>query len=614
MEAGSSHVATGRPFAFRYFRRVDEARMFNGEMTAFPDQGDARMFPLVSDEKFEKLSRFGKRIRFEAGELLYDQGQRNTPFFVIDFGRIRVIDRRPNSDELVATVEARTFLGEISTFTGAPALAACVAAGPTEVLRFEREEFRELLLKWPEFAEWVLDTFEYRRHWHEQTGHGMIRLFASRNSRDAFEVRDLLDRNLMPVQWHDPGADGEASRLLESVGLDSDEVPVLVFSDKSMRDPTVAKLADKLELRADVHDQTFDLVVLGAGPAGLAAAVYGGSEGLRTLVVESWGPGGQAGTSNRIENYLGFPAGISGRELSRRATHQAQRFNATISSYHRSVGLEPIADGMSRISFDDGQEASARAVIVSTGARWRSHPAEGLARLNGTGVYYIAMPADIERCRGEDVVIIGGGNSAGQAAVQMSRAARSVRMVIRGKGLSKTMSSYLIDRIELAPNIEVHTESEIVRVNGRNYAESIDIRGPEGSETNYPVSAVFVMIGADPCTEGIGSQLAVDEAGYVLCGPAISKLGDKCGWCVSRDPGLLETALPGVFVAGDVRAGASKRVAGAVGDGALAVRLVHEYLAGQDPLSVPSQGPIAGDVLAVGSGASPSPGASTSST
>jgi thioredoxin reductase (NADPH) len=314
----------------------------------------------------------------------------------------------------------------------------------------------------------------------------------------------------------------------------------------------------------------------------LAAAVYGGSEGLRTLVAEAWAPGGQAGTSTRIENYLGFPTGISGTELTRKATLQARRFDAVLSSFHRAVELADGPEGLLRVDLDDGQHVLARSVVMATGARWRELQAEGVDRYRGAGVYHAAMATDAERCRDEDVIVVGGGNSAGQAAIHLASRARSVRVVVRGKALKSTMSHYLVDRIERSPRIEVMTETEIAAVRGSATVESVTlVDRRDGRSQEVTSTALFVMIGADPCTEAATGILAVDAAGYLLCGTGAATCGGHLGWPLpDREPHLLETVRPGVFAAGDVRSGASKRVAGAVGDGAMVVRFAHDVLAG----------------------------------
>ena len=348
-----------------------------------------------------------------------------------------------------------------------------------------------------------------------------------------------------------------------------------------MRNPSAAQVARDLGLRAEVDGQRFDMVVLGGGPAGLAAAVYAGSEGLRTFVAEAWGPGGQAGTSSRIENYLGFPSGISGAELTRAATLQARRFDAVLSSFHRAVEITHGPEGLTRVDLDDGQHVLARAVVIATGARWRELGVPGEERYRGSGLYHAAMPADAERYRDEEVVVVGGRRRlGGQAATHLARHARSVRMVVRGRALSSTMSRYLVDRVEGSPRIDVMTETEVTALHGRTAVDGVTLRTREG-ERRVAVSAVFAMIGAQPCTEAVTGLLAVDPAGYLLCGPgAASCDGRLCRPLGNRPPHLLETVRPGVFVAGDVRAGAANRVAGAVGDGAMATRFVHAVLDG----------------------------------
>jgi thioredoxin reductase (NADPH) len=548
----------------------------------FPDLGDELMFPRLSEQKIARLGELGTRRSFAPGETLYAQGRRDAPFLVVERGRVRVLDRKPGKDVWIADADAGTFLGDIATFTGEPAIAECVADEPTDVIAFDRPALRAMLAAWPELAELVLRTMMARREWHQARGHGVLRLIAPRGSRRAFEVRDLLERNLIPVRWYDVDTDEESAAMLAWLRIPREETPVLVRNTSVLRNPSAAQVARELGLRAEIDGERFDLVVLGGGPAGLAAAVYGGSEGLRTLVTEAWAPGGQAGTSTRIENYLGFPTGISGTELTRKATLQARRFDAVLSSFHRAVELARGPEGLVRIDLDDGQHALARTVVVATGARWRTLTADNAQRFTGAGVYHAAMPTDAERCRGEDVIVVGGGNSAGQAAVHLSRGARSVRVVIRGEGLAATMSRYLVERLESRPNIELVTGTEVAAVEGNGRLEHAVLRNrADGHLERVDVTAVFAMIGAEPCTEAVHMMLDLDEAGYIRCGEGAAGCEGPNRWPAGdRQPHLLETVWPGVFAAGDVRAGATKRVAGAVGDGALSVRFAHQVLQG----------------------------------
>ena len=550
---------------------------------SFPDLADELLFPRLSGDKLAWLrERGGRRKSFEPGEVLYEHAVRDAPFFVIERGLVEFVDRKPGKDVHIAQADAGTFIGDIAIFTGEPTISACVAVEPTDVVMFDRGALRDMMARWPEMGEHIFRTLLARRAWHEAEGHGVMRLIAPRGSRRAFEVRDLLERNLLPVRWYDVDTDEESADLLEWLQIPREETPVLVHATNVMRNPSAAQVARALGLRAEVDGQRFDLVVLGAGPAGLAAAVYGGSEGLRTFVAESWAPGGQAGTSSRIENYLGFPSGIGGRELTTKATLQARRFDAVLSSFHPAVELADGPEGLVRVDLDDGQHVLARSLVMATGVRWRELDAEGVDRFRGAGVYHAAMSTDAERARDKDVVVIGGGNSAGQAAVHLAGRARSVRVVVRGETLKETMSRYLRDRVEDSPRIEVMTDTELTAVHGSATVESVTLRNRrDGTVEDVACTAVYVMIGADPCTEASDGVLAVDEAGYLLCGEGAAACPSHLRWPLTdRDPHLLETIRPGVFAAGDVRAGASKRVAGAVGDGALVVRFAYDVLAG----------------------------------
>ena len=549
----------------------------------FPDLADETIFPRFSESKFAWLRKHGAADQtFAPGDILYEHGVRDAPFFVIESGRVEFVDRKPGKDIHFAEADAGTFIGDIAIFTGESSTSACVAVEDTKVVKLERPELRELVARWPQLGEHIFETLLARRALNEENGHGVMRLIADRSSRRAFEVRDLLERNLYPVKWYDVDTDDEAKGILEWLDIPKEETPILLQATNVFRNPSPAQVARSLGLRAEVDGQRFDLVVLGAGPAGLAAAVYGGSEGLSTFVAESWAPGGQAGTSSRIENYLGFPSGISGRELTTRATLQARRFDAVLSSFHRAVELADGPEGLVRVDLDDGQHVLARSLVMATGAEWRELAADGVDRFMGAGVYHAAMPADAARSRDRDVIVIGGGNSAGQAAMHLSSQARSVRVVVRGDCLKSTMSDYLLERVERAPNIEVMTQTEVTSVKGASTVESVTLRdNRDGSETEADCTSVYVMIGADPCTEAATRMLAFDEAGYLLCGNEAGSSDGVYRWPLNdREPQLLETVRPGVFAVGDVRAGASKRVAGAVGDGAMSVRFAHEVLDG----------------------------------
>ncbi len=546
----------------------------------FPDLDDERLYPRLSDEKMAFLAGKGEHRSFEAGEVLYEQGRRDAPFFVIERGRVDFIDHKPGKEIWIAEADAGNFIGDIATFTGEPAIAECVAAEPTEAIVFDREHLRAMIAAKPELGELVLGTLLARRTWHEQNQHGVLHLIAERASPRAFRVRDLLERNLVPLAFHDVDLDPLADKYLDWLDIPREETPVLVRYDQVLRNPSPAQLARELGLRAEVDGRRFDVVVIGGGPAGLAAAVAAGSEGFGVFVAEEWGPGGQAGTSSRIENYLGFPNGISGANLTRAATLQARRFDAVLSSHHPAVELADGPEGLVRVDLDDGQHVIARTVVMATGARWRELELPEAERYQGAGLYHAAMPADAERFEDEDVIVVGGGNSAGQAATHLARHARSVRMVVRGGGLSSTMSRYLVDRVTRWPKIEVLTGTEVVGIHGRSSVEAVTLRDGTGREERVVTRAVFAMIGADPCTDAAKGVLGTDASGYLLCGPGAAACEGRFTWPErDRQPYMLETVRPGVFAAGDVRAGATNRVAGAVGDGALSVRFAGTVLA-----------------------------------
>src|SRR3954467_4883963 len=369
----------------------------------FPDLEDEGLFPRLSDAKLAWFAKQGERRVFEPGEVLYEHAVRDAPFYVIERGLVELVDRKPGKEVHVAQADSRTFIGDIAAFTGEPTISACVAVDPTDVIVFDRAALRAMVAHWPEFGEQVFRPLLARREWPEAEGYGVMRLIAPRGSRRAFEVRDLLERNLLPVRWYDVDTDAESAELLDWLEIPRPAPPVLVPAADVMRNPSAAQVARSLGLRAEVDGERFDLVVLGAGPAGLAASVYGGSEGMRTFVAEAWAPGGQAGTSTRIENYLGFPVGISGVELTRKATLQARRFDAVLSSFHKAVELADGPEGLVRVDLDDGQHVLARTVVMATGAKWRELQAEGVDRFRGAGVYHAAMATDAERSRAEGV-------------------------------------------------------------------------------------------------------------------------------------------------------------------------------------------------------------------
>jgi thioredoxin reductase (NADPH) len=409
-----------------------------------------------------------------------------------------------------------------------------------------------------------------------------VRLIGHRFLARSHAVRDLLARNDIAYRWLDIEEDPEAHRLLEAAGLSEPTLPVAVLKDGTvLDDPTAVELAGRLGLATRAEHPLYDLVVVGAGPAGLAAAVYGSSEGLRTLIVEREAPGGQAGQSSRIENYLGFPRGLSGHELARRAAAQARRFGAEMLSVQAVTALETRGSAHV-VHLSDGSEVRAHAVVVATGVSYRKLEAEGVGALTGAGVYYGAAMTEAATCRDQHVVIVGGANSAGQAALYFGDQARRVSVVVRGDSLEKGMSQYLVDRIHAHPRIDVRLATTVARAEGDDRLAAVQLSNGSGPPERVEVSAMFVFIGARPETDWVDGRLERDDRGFILSGPDLLADGRRPkGWSLDREPFLLETSAPGIFVAGDVRHGSTKRVASSVGEGAMAVRFVHEYLAGR---------------------------------
>ena len=405
---------------------------------------------------------------------------------------------------------------------------------------------------------------------------GGVRIVGHRFSKDTHDLRDFLARNRVPARWLDVERDGEARELLKIAGVGADGLPVALLEDGTILErPTVLELAERLGVAGQPAEDHYDLVVVGGGPAGLGAAVYGASEGLRTVMVEREAPGGQAGQSSRIENYLGFPAGLSGSDLARRATDQARRLGAELLTVQDAVGLR--AEGAGRfVELSGGGVLSANCVLIASGVSYRQLTAPGFAELTGAGIYYGAAMTEARSCAQQHVVVIGGANSAGQAAVHFSGYATRVTMLVRGPSLEASMSHYLVEQLAALPNVEVRTRSSAVSAHGGDgRLRRLRVAGPpEDGEYDLDVDACFVFIGASPHTDWLAGILARDEHGFILAGPDV----DGDGWPLTRDPFLLETSVPGVFVAGDVRARSIKRVASAVGEGAMAVSLIHQYL------------------------------------
>jgi thioredoxin reductase (NADPH) len=535
-------------------------------------------FPTLDGAQLAALDALGTRRRVEAGELLYREGDASYDFFVMVSGAVQIFILADGEEREIARHGAGKFLGELNLLTGQRVFVNARVAEPGEVIVVPVAELRRVLATQPALSDTILAAFLARRRVLIEGAAESIRVIGSRFSPEAVRIREFLSRSAIPHEWLDLEHDPNVNDLLRSIGMSSDELPVVIVSGTVLRAPSVGALAQHLGLTVDsLPDRCFDLIVVGGGPGGLAAAVYGASEGLTTLAVEMTAVGGQAGSSSRIENYLGFPLGISGWELTQRAVVQAEKFGAHFTSPCAVVALRERA-GHLIVGLQDGTEVAGRAVIAASGARYRRLDAERLEEFEGTSVYYAATDLEARECEGTPVVVAGGGNSAGQAAMFLAQTS-PVTIVIRGSDLAASMSQYLVDRIVADPHVSVRTNTTIRALDGDGALRSLRVKDPDG-DARLPCSALFSFIGAEPNSGWLSRCAALDDHDFVLTDRALTpeQLGDR--WtALGRSPLPYETSHPGLFAVGDLRSGSTKRVAAAVGEGSTAVRSVHEYLA-----------------------------------
>jgi thioredoxin reductase (NADPH) len=538
--------------------------------------------PTLREDQIEILRRYGKTSMTEASQVLFRAGDTQNDFFVVLEGEVEMIDDFAGEARTMGVMRKGRFVGDLNMLTGQSVYLSAVVRVGGEVLAISRERLKEVVAEESNLSDIILKAFIERRAWSVRAGLG-LRIIGSRHSADATRLRGFATRNRLPHVWIELEEDREAETLLAGFGKDASETPVTIWQgEEVLENPTNAELARAIGLKVDVPGkETYDLVVVGAGPAGLGAAVYGASEGLSTLALESTALGGQAGTSSRIENYLGFPAGLSGFELASRALVQAIKFGTQTAVPQEAVSVNREGDNY-RIGLSEAGEVVARSVIAASGARYRRLDVPGLERFEGVSVHYAATQAEAQPFEGEEVAVVGGGNSAGQAALFLAGRARHVYLLIRGDDLGKGMSSYLVDRVTNAENIEVLANTEVRGLVGEDCIEGVVVEdNRSGTSWSLGARALFVFIGAEANTAWLKGAVELDERGFVLTGGELSSsVLENDSWQeFSREPYLLETGLPGVFAAGDVRSGSIKRVASAVGEGAMAVRLVHQYLA-----------------------------------
>jgi thioredoxin reductase (NADPH) len=541
--------------------------------------------PRLRTDQIEILKRYGQARKTEVGDVLFRAGDTENDFVVVLEGEVKVGDDFPSEWRTIGTFQEGRFLGELNMLTGQAMYLTGVVSEAGEVLSITRERLKEVVTEEPNISDIILRAFLARRSYMVKEGLG-LRIIGSRHSGDATRLREFAARNRVPHVWMGLEDDPRAGALLERLDAKPSETPVTVWQGEDvLKNPTNLQFARATGLKVDAPLQrTYDLVVVGAGPAGLGASVYGASEGLSTLALESVALGGQAGTSSRIENYPGFPAGLSGFELTSRILVQADKFGARTAVPQEAIGLLRREDGRFLIGLSEGGEVVARSIIVASGARYRRLDVESLGHFEGESIHYAATQAEAQRCEGEEVAVVGGGNSAGQAALFLAVRTRKVYLLIRGDDLGKSMSSYLVNRVMNTPNVELLTNTEVRVLIGEERLDGVVVEnGRSGELQTLAARSLFVFIGADANTGWLRGTVRLDERGFILTGTALDHavLDEKVWPQRSREPFLLETSMPGVFAAGDVRSGSIKRCASAVGEGAMAVRLVHQYLAGE---------------------------------
>ncbi|MGD0980503.1 MAG: FAD-dependent oxidoreductase [Solirubrobacteraceae bacterium] len=547
-----------------------------GGVEETPDRQGA--FPRLDEVQRAKFRAVGTLREVASGEVLFREGDPNYDFFVVESGAVTIVQGYGQEQRVIAVHGQHRFLGELNLLTGSPPFLTAVVRDPGTMIQLPVERLREVVSSDEELSNTILRAFLGRRSILIEAGAG-VKLVGSRFSRDTQRLREFLARNRMPHQWMDLEDDEEADKLLQLLAIEPDETPVVIGGSGVLRNPSNAELAAVLGLGSrGAAPAMCDLVIVGGGPAGLAAAVYGASEGLDTQAIDAVAFGGQASTSARIENYLGFPTGISGSELAERAQLQARRFGARLVVPAQAVGLTDL-DTHFAVELTDGSVVNGRTIIVATGAQYRKLDVPGYSGCEAAGcIYYAATLTEGLRCASDPVVVVGGGNSAGQAAMFLSQHAANVRLLIRGESLAKSMSRYLIKEIEEREQIEVLTQTEIVDLGGDMALETVTVRDIRSGERHQlAAKALFVFIGAAPHTDWLSGHVAMDEHCFLLTGRDIEDEQLE-SWNGER-PLFLETSRRGIFAVGDVRSGSVKRVASAVGEGSMAVQLIHQRLA-----------------------------------
>jgi len=540
-----------------------------------------QIFPTLTEAQINRVRLYGKVRRVVKGEILFKPDDMNVPFFVLLSGQMEIVQPTITGERSITTHHPGSFTGEITMISGRRCLVLGRVSEAGEFLELSGDGLRSLIARDSELSEIIMRAFILRRLALINEKMGNVILMGSRHSANTLTLREFFTRDGHPYCYVDLDTDKESQELLDRFHVQPEDVPVVICNMRTvLRNPTIQVVADCLGFNASIDNtQIRDVIIVGAGPAGLAAAVYAASEGLDVLMIESASPGGQAGSSSKIENYLGFPTGLSGQELAGRAISQAEKFGAKMMVAH-SVARLNCGKRPYKVVLDNGSELAARTIVISTGAQYNKPKIANLVKFEGQGIYYGATFMESQLCEAEDVIVVGGGNSAGQAVVFLSQTARKVHMLVRSGQLSDTMSRYLIQRIEENPAIEVHYQTEITALDGDTHLEHVTwLDKKTGESSVHEIRHVFIMAGASPRTEWLRGCLALDDKGFILTGRDLDDAREGPTWTLPRRAQMLETSLPGVFAVGDVRAGNVKRVAAAVGEGSISIYLVHRALA-----------------------------------
>jgi thioredoxin reductase (NADPH) len=536
--------------------------------------------PTLTSAQIDRIRLYARQREVIADQILYEPAADTPPVYVVLSGAIRIVAVGGDEERIVTTYRAGQFSGELLMISGRRSIYRCQVVEPGVLLELGPNQLRGLIGKDAELSDIIMNAFLARRLSLKDTGQGNVDIIGSKYSANTLHVREFLIRDGHPFNYFDLDTDPITQEMLDRFGVTTADIPVVICNNTQvLRNPSTREVAECLGFNANINDsQVRDLVIVGAGPAGLAAAVYGASEGLDVLVIEKAAPGGQAGSSSKIENYLGFPTGLSGQELADRAIAQAEKFGARIMVARNVTRLNCNSRPYSLI-LDDGHEIPARTIVLAIGAQYNKPGLPNIESLSGRGIYYNATFMEAQLCAGEQVIVIGGGNSAGQAAVFLAQHTAGVTMLVRSSNLAGTMSRYLIQRIEENPRIRVHYQSELTHLNGEGHLHGVSwIDRSTGQTTSEPIRHVFVMTGASPKTQWLSGCIALDNKGFVLSGRDLETATPPVPWPLKRTPYMLETSLPGVFVVGDARSGSVKRVASAVGEGSIVLHLVHQTL------------------------------------